>query len=134
MAAPLNQFGGWLYFLRASLCVVIAVEFVMIFLGIPVLFRADWYLKMTAARLMVVSIIKLIVCFKLYKQFTVKLPEIPRKIVWYMAGLFILGILQADFKITNLIAGIIMQLAWFILVWLYFKKSKRVLLYYGGNA
>ena len=154
---PLNEFGGWLRFFLVSwqLSLAIAILFIILVVGFknppigePVtrsIFFEPTLLERVKKNLIHIIdwLIRLIFSILVIRTVKIKAPNIPNTIIMilslYVVIIFLLSfsLVVISFSLTgskDLMPNMSGLVAFFIIWFLYFKKSKRVLYYYGKNA
>jgi len=154
MAKPLDQFGGWLNFFYVGhlVCIIYLV-------GASLIYALAIFAVGGGSKAMLVligllhSIITVILCIKIVKILKIKELDTPQKVVKIMTWLVILAVIFAfcniliysfndipeveDYSGLDRLARTVFRVIGAIIgyaIWKsYFKKSKRVIAYYGIN-
>ena len=151
MTKPLNEFGGYLVFFRISNFVFFIISLVSVPLLLLAVVRTIAENMPTATSALIFSLsltISSILIFKMLKVLKIQESFVPKKIVNFI---FLLTIFSISFSLLNFVSKflflgfnqetametskqMINSIVWFLIWRSYFKKSKRVLAYYGKNA
>lgn len=149
MAKPLNEFGGWINFVK--ILNLIILFFGIVGIGFLIyLIANDISVLPVAAFIIIDFIITIIIILKINKLLKVRSNIIPNKVI--ILFLWILGITSACVLVEWIMSSVFhvplyinlnsklaikligKSLLPFLFCAAYFKQSKRVLAYYGANA
>ena len=146
MSKPLNAFGGWLacFYIISWLSLIVLAIFTLLYL--LAIFRASNELDGIESLIYCINCgIVAFLSFEIIKLIRIQEPMTPDRVVrlmgWVLilAVLFIIPELCLDHVLTNgkntaeIGKDVIRVVVWYAIWSLYFKKSKRVLAYYGNK-
>ena len=150
MAKPLDQFGGWLKFFYVMQWVsVVAWGIFTLLFVLSILGAENFHETIEFSIAFFDALITLILCIKIVRAIKRKDTYIPNRMIQLMTWLVIFTALFAVCEglfyyatlgvegLSNLAEtgkGLFRVLIWYVIWTDYFKKSKRVLAYYGQNA
>jgi hypothetical protein len=145
MARPLNEFGGWLKFFYITMWIGLVALPIYMLLLLPGLFGGA-----RGAVYWLVILIDDAICvflgYKIIRAIKKREADTPNRLIRLLAFVLLVGVIFAVPEIYfgrivrgmegvwEVVKAVIKVIIWFFVWTTYFRKSKRILAYYGKNA
>ena len=136
MAKPMSEFGGWLSAFSVLFTLAFVLSIIEFFAGLFLLGSPKSPSPALGAIAVISNPFYLYFFYKTITTVKLQTSETPQKIAGYLKMLLaicvIVGVLELI--VVNIVMPLILAIVFYVAWMQYFKKSQRVLQYYGANA